>query len=246
VRRVSDTPPVSPPPPAATDAPAPPRVVDPSVIGRDRDPTPVQGGGDSTVMSLRLERNKIAQEQRSFLRRSAKQLHGASLGDHLALRAIAAKAGVTVAFDRLLRVHADELLPELLAQAAPFIAGHDKARLRSIALLIDTPDVPAKQLLEDALAPPRTDDAPATPGRTIDPRLAAAIAEVEAGNVRFPRLIVLCTKFFGPPRINGSHHIFQTPFRDAFVNLQPDTDSSVKPYQLRQALTALERLAGTS
>ncbi len=30
-------------------------------------------------------------------------------------------------------------------------------------------------------------------------------------NVRFEDLIKICTKYFGVPKIRGSHHIFKTP-----------------------------------
>ncbi len=42
-----------------------------------------------------------------------------------------------------------------------------------------------------------------------------AIKELEGheANVRFQRLLAICIEFFGQPRINGSHYIFSTPWR---------------------------------
>ena len=57
--------------------------------------------------------------------------------------------------------------------------------------------------------------------KTID--IDKAIAEVEAGNVRFARLVTICGAFFGAPRIRGSHHIFSMPWPgDPRVNVQED------------------------
>ena len=74
-----------------------------------------------------------------------------------------------------------------------------------------------------------------------------AIAELEsAKNVRFGRLVTLCTDFFGSPRIQGSHHIFRTPWPgDPRVNLQKAKGGKAKPYQVGQATAALEALAET-
>jgi len=61
-------------------------------------------------------------------------------------------------------------------------------------------------------------------------------------NVRFDDLLNLCRKYFGEPRIRGSHHIFKTPWAgDPFVNLQRD-GKAVKPYQVRDVRKALEKL----
>jgi hypothetical protein len=37
------------------------------------------------------------------------------------------------------------------------------------------------------------------------------IGELQAGGVRFSRLVTVCTKWFGQPRITGSHHVFKMP-----------------------------------
>jgi predicted RNA binding protein YcfA (HicA-like mRNA interferase family) len=61
-------------------------------------------------------------------------------------------------------------------------------------------------------------------------------------NVRFEDLLNLCRKYFGEPRIRGSHHIFKTPWAgDPFVNLQRD-GKMAKPYQVRDVRKALEKL----
>jgi len=71
-----------------------------------------------------------------------------------------------------------------------------------------------------------------------------AIRELDANerHVRFSRLLVICTYFFGRPRIVGSHHIFKTPWTgDPRINLQEDKGNA-KPYQVRQVLRCLRRL----
>lgn len=60
--------------------------------------------------------------------------------------------------------------------------------------------------------------------------------------MRFHDLVNLCRKYFGEPRIRGSHHIFKTPWAgDPFVNLQRD-GKNAKPYQVRNVRKALEKL----
>lgn len=52
----------------------------------------------------------------------------------------------------------------------------------------------------------------------------------------------MATHFFGEPRINGSHHIFKTPWpMDPRVNLQTDGNKA-KAYQVRQLAQALLKL----
>jgi len=59
--------------------------------------------------------------------------------------------------------------------------------------------------------------------------------------VRFADLVALCTRYFGKPRIAGSHHIFKMPWPgDPRINLQRD-GSFAKPYQVRQAKKAIDR-----
>lgn len=64
-------------------------------------------------------------------------------------------------------------------------------------------------------------------------------------NVFFKDLVELCTRYFGEPRIRGSHHIFRTGFKDnPMINLQPrksDKKMAV-PYQVRQVKKILNRL----
>lgn len=60
--------------------------------------------------------------------------------------------------------------------------------------------------------------------------------------VRFRDAAHVASHFFGPPRVRGSHHFFSTPWvGDPMVNLQRDGDLA-KPYQVRQLLSAIERL----
>lgn len=75
--------------------------------------------------------------------------------------------------------------------------------------------------------------------------LDEAITELDKNDdVRFSRLVTICSTFFGAPRMRGSHHIFRTPWPgDPRVNLQADGHHA-KRYQVRQVLMALRKLKG--
>ena len=61
-------------------------------------------------------------------------------------------------------------------------------------------------------------------------------------NVRFRELLSIATRFFGQPRIRGSHHVFKMPWPlDPRINLQEDGNQA-KPYQIQQVLRALHKL----
>jgi len=61
-------------------------------------------------------------------------------------------------------------------------------------------------------------------------------------NVRFVDLINQCRKYFGEPRVRGSHHIFKTPWEGKpFVNIQKD-GKMAKPYQVREIKKAIEKM----
>jgi len=61
-------------------------------------------------------------------------------------------------------------------------------------------------------------------------------------NIAFNDLLKLCCRYFGEPRIAGSHHIFKTPWQgDPRVNLQRD-GKMAKPYQVIQVRKAIEKL----
>jgi hypothetical protein len=61
-------------------------------------------------------------------------------------------------------------------------------------------------------------------------------------NVKFADLLRICVKYFGNPRIRGSHHIFKMPWRgDPRINIQKD-GSMAKEYQVKAVLQAIERL----
>jgi CRP-like cAMP-binding protein len=61
-------------------------------------------------------------------------------------------------------------------------------------------------------------------------------------NVRFADLLQICTKYFGDPRIRGSHHIFKTPWQgDPRINIQKDGNMA-KEYQVKAVMRAIERL----
>lgn len=61
-------------------------------------------------------------------------------------------------------------------------------------------------------------------------------------NIKFSDLLKICTKYFGTPRVKGSHHIFKTPWKgDPRINIQKEGNMA-KPYQVRLVLRALEKL----
>jgi len=63
-------------------------------------------------------------------------------------------------------------------------------------------------------------------------------------NVKFDDLQKIFTKYFGNPRVKGSHHIFKTPWEgDPRINIQKE-GKMVKPYQVKLVLKALEKLKG--
>ena len=67
----------------------------------------------------------------------------------------------------------------------------------------------------------------------------------EPRNVRFADLMKVCVEHFGEPRQRGSSHaIFKTPWPgDPRVNIQNDKGKA-KAYQVRQVLSAVEKLKG--
>lgn len=65
----------------------------------------------------------------------------------------------------------------------------------------------------------------------------------EAKTIRFSQLLKICEDFFGNYRVNGSHHIFKTPWQgDPRINLQKGKDKHAKTYQVQQVLNALRKL----
>jgi hypothetical protein len=61
-------------------------------------------------------------------------------------------------------------------------------------------------------------------------------------NVLFADLAEICRRYFGEPRIRGSHFIFRTPWvGDPRINLQKD-GKMAKPYQVREVKKAIEKL----
>ena len=61
--------------------------------------------------------------------------------------------------------------------------------------------------------------------------------------VKFSDLLSICIKYFGNPRVRGSHHIFKTPWQgDPRINIQKD-DNMAKAYQVRIVQKALDKLA---
>lgn len=61
-------------------------------------------------------------------------------------------------------------------------------------------------------------------------------------NVLFADLPKICEKYFGEPRIRGSHHIFKTPWKgDPRINLQK-VDKMAKFYQVKDVKKAIEKM----
>jgi hypothetical protein len=64
-------------------------------------------------------------------------------------------------------------------------------------------------------------------------------------NVKFNDLLKICKKYFGKPRIKGSHHYFETPWLgDPIVNIQRDKRNKkmAKGYQVRDVLKAIKKM----
>ena len=61
--------------------------------------------------------------------------------------------------------------------------------------------------------------------------------------IRFNDLCKVCDVYFGEPRQSGSsHRVYKTPWQgDPRVNIQ-SAKGKAKPYQVRQVLSATERL----
>lgn len=62
-------------------------------------------------------------------------------------------------------------------------------------------------------------------------------------NVRFKRLVTICTALLGEPRIHGDHYIFRTGWRNnPILSLQEAEGGKAKPYQVDQVIRCIERL----
>lgn len=64
--------------------------------------------------------------------------------------------------------------------------------------------------------------------------------------IRFADLAALCEHYFGAPRhTGGSHHVYKTPWPgDPRVNIQMGKGGKAKPYQVKQVLSAIDKLKG--
>ena len=62
--------------------------------------------------------------------------------------------------------------------------------------------------------------------------------------VRFADACRVVTHYFGEPRHKGtSHRVWKMPWAgDPRINLQPGEGGKAKPYQIRQAVFAIDRL----
>jgi hypothetical protein len=61
-------------------------------------------------------------------------------------------------------------------------------------------------------------------------------------NVKFIDLLQICIKYFGDPRISGSHHIFKMPWQgDPRINIQKDGNMA-KEYQVKAVVNAIKKL----
>jgi len=75
--------------------------------------------------------------------------------------------------------------------------------------------------------------------------IESIVEQMKAGGVvHFGDLFKVCQHYFGKPRNSGSSHfIFKTPWPgDPRINIQNDKGKA-KPYQIRQVLAAIEKLA---
>ena len=77
-------------------------------------------------------------------------------------------------------------------------------------------------------------------GQVLSYMLSSKILE-NPHNVRFKALLAICIKYFGEPRVTGSHHIFKMPWAgQPRINLQRD-GKMAKPYQVKQVLEAIQK-----
>jgi hypothetical protein len=79
-------------------------------------------------------------------------------------------------------------------------------------------------------------------------RLDKIIERMKANprNVRFTDICKICEHYFGKPRVNGSHHMYKTPWQgDPRINVQDD-NGKAKPYQVQQVLKAIKIIMGIS
>lgn len=69
----------------------------------------------------------------------------------------------------------------------------------------------------------------------------------DPADIRYLDLCKVCDHYFGEARQKGtSHRIYKTPWQgDPRVNIQGSRGKS-KPYQVRQVLSAIERLESTN
>lgn len=81
---------------------------------------------------------------------------------------------------------------------------------------------------------------------TKAPKTLAKMRTSPAG-VRFNDLARVCDEYFGQPRqVGTSHRVYQTPWPgDPRVNIQEGKNGQAKPYQVRQVLAAIDKLAET-
>ena len=60
-------------------------------------------------------------------------------------------------------------------------------------------------------------------------------------NARFDDVASVCERYFGVPRIHGSHHVYKMPWEgDPRINIQ-NRNGFVAPYQVRQVLAAVDK-----
>lgn len=80
------------------------------------------------------------------------------------------------------------------------------------------------------------------------PRIDRILAQIRENpaNVRFTDLVKVCDHYFGEPRQRGtSHCVYKTPWQgDPRVNIQAGKNGKAKIYQVKQVLSAIERLEG--
>ena len=61
-------------------------------------------------------------------------------------------------------------------------------------------------------------------------------------SVRLSDALAVAEHYFGEPRVEGSHHIFKTPWPgDPRINFQKAKGGGAKPYQVRQLLAAIDK-----
>ena len=67
--------------------------------------------------------------------------------------------------------------------------------------------------------------------------------EASPSGVRFQDFMKVCARYFGKPRVRGSHHVYELPAGvGTVVSVQEGKDGKAKPYQVKQVQQAIKNM----